>query len=321
MDDTITRMEYLLKLADEQEEREKAEEAAAAAAVEHKSKDNISSQSEGEEVPAETEEVLFKTPLKCPRVQLLKKKKVASPSPPRTFANQLLQQRGGPPPKKPLPTVEKKTTVNPARKSVSNSGISSPSKNTANTPLSTSTPKRTPLTNITPVPKKNYTPGRGGILKTPVSAKVDTGLRGSGFPIGLSPVAKYIYDKPVPSQFARVQGIPNPKAAESAASKQGNMSKIPLPPPKTSFVPNSKTPASATKRANNSGALKTSTYFNLTSTPPQIVANEKVVQEKKRFPSLQYSGSQKVKTLSGKVESPRKEEFVAHRHTGTLTTT
>lgn len=286
-------MERLLKLADEQEEKEKmeAEQAAEAAALISNEIDQEQPQTTGD--PREPV-VTFKTPLKHDRVRLLKNKKVASPSPPRSFANTLLKQRGE---GKEKPSVNvKAATATP----------------TSSASMRTSTPNRAPVTPGAGV-KKNHTPGRSGVSKTPVQSRVDSGLK-AGFPIGLSPVAKYIYDKPAPSKFARV----HPTIANSSANN--SFSRIPVPPSsRVNQLPSSQksTPASASKLPRQ-GALKTSTYFNLTATPPRIVGNEKSVSEKKQFKPMQYTGPSKVKTVSGKVASPRENDFVAHRHTGRI---
>lgn len=313
-------MEKLLAMADEQEEKEKQEAeieeslAALSCVVEESESKGNESEAIQSQTEAEIAEVYFKTPLKHSRVQLLKNKKVASPSPPRSFANNLLQQRG----KKPVPPPTNNERKPPVVKKVT----SLKSGTTSGSPMSTSTPKRTPLTNITPAAKKTHTPGRLGVPKTPVSAKIDTGLKSGGFPVGLSPVARYIYDKPAPSKFARVQGVPNSKATTTCAANTSLSTRIPMPPPRVSQVAEKqKTPASASKQPRHS-VLRTSTYFNLTGTPPQvqIVAHEKTIGEKKRFQPLQYTGATKVKTLDGNTNSPRTDNYIAHRHTGNINT-
>ncbi|ODN06249.1 hypothetical protein Ocin01_00420 [Orchesella cincta] len=317
LDDTITMMTKLLAMADEQEAKEKmaAEATADDGSVLESSVSNVDDRNcshnmetqtdDGElggssnDIPANSDDIFFKTPLKCPRVQMLKNKKICTPSPPRSYVNSLLQ-RG----------ADNKTAV---IKKVDPVKLSKPSTPIKPKPfISTSTPNRTPFTNITPVRK---TPGLFN-GKTPISSKIDTGLKRSpGFlAIGLSPVADYIHSKPPPSKFVRTQGIskqtPQLNSATSKTSlprPNNSFTRIPAPPRFSQAQTDSKI---ATKEQKRHSILKTETFFDSTSTPPKIVNNIP------RFAKLEYKGPAKVKTTDGKVESSPKKDFVAHRHTG-----
>ncbi|CAL8147898.1 unnamed protein product [Orchesella dallaii] len=319
LDDTITMMTKLLALADEQEAQEKLaaeatlgdghsrvvevsasdDELNCSKTSEIVSDDSVAAQTE--ETAGNSEEFLFKTPLKHTRVQLLKNRKVCTPSPPRSYVNQLLQ-RG----------AANKTAV------ISGDPVKL-NKNSNITPakpkpfISTSTPNRTPLTNITPAKK---TPGLiNG--KTPVSAKIDTGLRRSpGFlAIGLSPVADYIHSKPPPSTFARAQGIHKQtplliKATSKTSLPRPNNSFTKIPAPPRLSQAQSQIKVGNERNQMRHSVLKSETYFDLNATPPRIVSNIK------RFAPTEYKGPAKVKTTDGKVDSSPKKDFVAHRHTG-----
>lgn len=333
MDDTLTMMTKLLALADEQEARELLEKVdettdeckdngsfeEPSTAPPRKQQDQVAVSGNNDSAslsqPEKKEEVCFKTPLKHVRLQQLKNKKLCTPSPPRSYVNTLLQRNA----LKKVANIGTNRLQNPQTED----SAEAPQTYSTSTPgLTTSTPKRTPLTNITPLKKTGGSTPRSN--KTSVMAKVDSGLRRSPFPEGLSPVGKYIYLQPPPSPFTRVHGSQKvtgtthlPSSTTSSQKPNKSMTKIPVPPSRVSQAHQQKPKTPTSFRGHT--PLKTSTYFNMTTTPPQILKNERKDEKKPFLPALQYTGSSKLKDVHGEVKmgSPNTNaKYCAQRHLG-----